>query len=330
MENTNYINDQVFISFRGKDERCGFLTYLKQRLLESNVNVFIDENAAGEPLENLFGHIRKSRIAIVIVSKNYAESSWCLDELVEIKKCMETEKLNAVIPIFRKVKVSSVRKQSGKFGERFLALQNSLLAKEVDKKKIKHINSRIKRWKKALEFVTGMIGLTYDKKMSEFEFVGKVVEKVHKTLGKTAAEAGRNSTPETSKKSQEKLSYLFVFNINHSNVNELIHSSRTLEALTLNLDRLNPERYNRSVDLNPSSGHYRRTASYRDERDRFDHLPFEEIMDQKRAENQRSIDNIVERKYRHGTTFLSPLRYYFELCLCLPSEDRDYLMESLN
>lgn len=78
--------------------------------------------------------------------------------------------------------------------------------------------------------------------MSEFEFVGKVVEKVHKTLGKTAAKAGRNSTPETSKKSQEKLSYLFVFNINHSNVNGLIHSSRTLEALTLNLDRLNPER----------------------------------------------------------------------------------------
>ncbi|XP_022550420.1 protein PHLOEM PROTEIN 2-LIKE A8 isoform X3 [Brassica napus] len=227
MENTNYINDQVFISFRGKDERCGFLTYLKQRLLESNVNVFIDENAAGEPLENLFGHIRKSRIAIVIVSKNYAESSWCLDELVEIKKCMETEKLNAVIPIFRKVKVSSVRKQSGKFGE------------------------RIKRWKKALEFVTGMIGLTYDKKFSrsEFEFVGKVVEKVHKTLGKTAAKAGRNSTPETSKKSQEKLSYLFVFNINHSNVNGLIHSSRTLEALTLNLDRLNPERSTGSLSL---------------------------------------------------------------------------------
>lgn len=56
----------------------------------------------------------------------------------------------------------------------------------------------------------------------------------------------------------------------------------------------------------------------------------EEIMDQKRADNQRSIDNIVERKYRHGTTFLSPLRYYFELCLCLPSEARDYLMESLN
>ncbi|XP_013588331.1 PREDICTED: protein PHLOEM PROTEIN 2-LIKE A8-like isoform X1 [Brassica oleracea var. oleracea] len=144
MENTNYINDQVFISFRGKDERYGFLTYLKQRLLESNVNVFIDENAAGEPLENIFGRIRKSRIAIVIFSKNYAESSWCLDELVEIKKCMETEKLNAVKPIFRKVKVSSVRKQSGKFGE------------------------RIKRWKKALEFVTGMIGLTCDKKNVRF------------------------------------------------------------------------------------------------------------------------------------------------------------------
>jgi len=86
-----------------------------------------------------------------------------LDELVEIKKCFETEALKAVIPIFHRVKVSSVKKQSGKFGEKFLALQNYLLAEEVDKKKIKRINSRIKRWKKALKIVTEIAGLTHDK-----------------------------------------------------------------------------------------------------------------------------------------------------------------------
>lgn len=162
MENTNYNKDQVFISFRGKDERNGLLTHLKQKLIDGNVNVFTDDNVTGQPLQNLFRHIQNSRIAIVIFSENYAESHWCLDELVEINKCVETKKLNAVIPIFHKVEVSSVREQSGMFGEKFLSLQNSLLAKEVTRKKIKRINSKIKRWKEALEIVTGMSGLTYD------------------------------------------------------------------------------------------------------------------------------------------------------------------------
>lgn len=158
---THYNNDQVFISFRGKDERYGFLSHLMQKLDDANVNVFTDKDVTGQRLQTLFGQIRKSRIVIVIFSKNYADSDWCLDELVEIRKCFETEALKAVIPIFHKVKVSSVKKQSGKFGERFLALQNSLLAKEVDKKEIKHINSRIKRWKKALKVVTEIAGLTH-------------------------------------------------------------------------------------------------------------------------------------------------------------------------
>lgn len=41
--------------------------------------------------------------------------------------------------------------------------------------------------------------------------MGKVVEKVHKTLGKTAAEAGRNSTPETSKVCVFLLPYMSSF-----------------------------------------------------------------------------------------------------------------------
>lgn len=143
--------------------RNRFLALLREKLIDGNVNVFTDDNLTGQRLQNLFSHIQNSRIAIVIFSKNYAESDWCLGELVKIKKCIETEKLKAIIPIFHRVKVANVKKPSGKFGGKFLALQKSLLAEEVNKMKIKHINSKIKRWKKALKIVTQMSGLSYDK-----------------------------------------------------------------------------------------------------------------------------------------------------------------------
>ncbi|XP_056862901.1 protein PHLOEM PROTEIN 2-LIKE A8-like [Raphanus sativus] len=94
---------QVFINFRGKDERQKLLPHLKHHLKDRNTNVFTDDDAVGEPLKNLFKHIRRSRIVIVIFSINYLESEWCLDELVEIRKCLETEKIDFAIPIFYKV-----------------------------------------------------------------------------------------------------------------------------------------------------------------------------------------------------------------------------------
>ncbi|KAG7541758.1 Toll/interleukin-1 receptor homology (TIR) domain superfamily [Arabidopsis thaliana x Arabidopsis arenosa] len=305
---THYNKDQVFISFRGKDERYGFLTHLKQKLIDGNVNVFTDDNVTGQPLQNLFGHIRKSRIVIVIFSKNYAESDWCLDELVEIKKCFETEALKAVIPIFHKVKVSSVKKQSGKFGEKFLALQNSLLAEEVNKKKIKRINSRIKRWKKALKIVTEIAGLTHDKNSPELAFVEKVVEKININLANIAAEEGRNySTLETSETSGRQPNQI-IYNVNQLNINIRLHRSKSLETLRLSY---NPEDDNKSIDLKPSSSTLTRSASNLDHRDQYRPFPFEALMVKKQNENQRSIANIVPEKTKtwHSLHFVSALLF---------------------
>lgn len=131
MENTNNTKPQVFISFRGKDARERFLPLLKDRLKRSKVNVFTDEDAAGVPLEHLLEEIRNSRIAVVLLSKNYAESHWCLNELVEIKKCIETKKLDFVIPVFSKVKTSHVKKQTGSLGKSFWLIRNLCLLKQA-------------------------------------------------------------------------------------------------------------------------------------------------------------------------------------------------------
>ncbi|KAI3670983.1 hypothetical protein L1987_87629 [Smallanthus sonchifolius] len=62
--------------------------------------------------------IQDSRFHIIVFSKNYASSSWCLDELVKIMACHKTKEQTAY-PIFYDVEPTEVRKQSGAVGVAF-------------------------------------------------------------------------------------------------------------------------------------------------------------------------------------------------------------------
>lgn len=141
---------QVFISFPGKDERKKLLPHLKHHLeaSPSNVRVFTDDDITAQQLDRLYNHIRNSWLVIVIFSVSYLESSWCLNELVEIKKCLQTEKIKFVMPIFYKVEAYEVKEQKGEFGAKFQTLEKSC-------------PDKVKKWKKALGFVANYVGLTY-------------------------------------------------------------------------------------------------------------------------------------------------------------------------
>ncbi|XP_021812316.1 toll/interleukin-1 receptor-like protein [Prunus avium] len=107
----------VFLSFRGIDTRRRFTAHLYHRLWFRSITTFRDDNelVRGTAISpNLLRAIEESRIAIVILSPNYASSSWCLDEVSKIVDCMDVD---TILPIFYDVDPTDVRKQIGTFAE---------------------------------------------------------------------------------------------------------------------------------------------------------------------------------------------------------------------
>lgn len=77
-----------------------------------------EELRKGNDLSELLKAITDSRLSVIVFSKNYASSTWCLKELVKILDCMESDK-QIVVPIFYQVDPSDVRKLKGSFAEAF-------------------------------------------------------------------------------------------------------------------------------------------------------------------------------------------------------------------
>ena len=129
-------NFDVFLSFRGEDTRRGFVSHLYKALTQQGIQTFIDDNLHRREniSEELLKTIENSSASIIVFSKNYASSSWCLDELAKIIEC--TKK---VLPIFYQVDPSEVRKQRGDFGKVLTKFE----------KKIKD-KTKVQRWREAL------------------------------------------------------------------------------------------------------------------------------------------------------------------------------------
>ncbi|XP_038721326.1 putative disease resistance protein At4g11170 isoform X2 [Tripterygium wilfordii] len=108
----------VFISFRGRHIRDNFLSHLRSALFGEKIVSFAEDNIRrGDDIsKSLRRTIKESQISIIIFSKKYPSSRWCLGELEKIMKC---NKKNGqfVIPVFLKVKPTDVENQTGCFGQ---------------------------------------------------------------------------------------------------------------------------------------------------------------------------------------------------------------------
>ena len=107
---------EVFLSFRGEDTRNTFRDHLCHALDKKGIITFKDDEdlAMGDSISaELFDAIEKSGMAVIIVSKNYASSSWCLEEIAKIVECMKSGL--KVLPIFYHVEPSDGQYQRGIF-----------------------------------------------------------------------------------------------------------------------------------------------------------------------------------------------------------------------
>ncbi|CAH8374517.1 unnamed protein product [Eruca vesicaria subsp. sativa] len=162
---------QVFFNYRGEELRYSFVSHLIDAFERHGIDFFVDKyEQRGKDLKNLFARIEESKIALAIFSTRYAESSWCMDELVKMKKLADQRKLQ-IIPIFYKVSARDVRKQTGEFGENFWTLAKA------------SSGDQIKKWKEALESVSDKMGLSLKDKSSEADFVKEIVKEVKRVIG---------------------------------------------------------------------------------------------------------------------------------------------------
>ncbi|XP_048429867.1 disease resistance protein Roq1-like [Pyrus x bretschneideri] len=91
----------VFLSFRGVDTRDTFTSHLYSALVRKKIVTYIDYKLErGDKIApNLLEAIEKSKLPVVIFSKNYASSTWCLEELAHVLECKDRYG-QIVVPIF--------------------------------------------------------------------------------------------------------------------------------------------------------------------------------------------------------------------------------------
>ncbi|XP_055961391.1 disease resistance protein RPV1-like [Mercurialis annua] len=170
LESKNY---DVFISFRGTDIRDGFLSHLHQSLLQNQVNAFVDDNLArGKDItSSLLEIIEKSYVSVVIFSTNYADSSWCLDELVKILECLQNKK-QIVLPVFYRVDPSHVQDLTGSYGD----------AIEKHKQEFSDCLDKVKNWSNALMEISNLSGWDSRITKPESKLIKEIVDYVLEKL----------------------------------------------------------------------------------------------------------------------------------------------------
>ncbi|BFG21534.1 hypothetical protein CerSpe_078080 [Prunus speciosa] len=170
-----YCRYHVFLSFRGQDTRKTFTDHLYTALVNAGFRTFRDDDEVerGEGIKpKLQKAIKHSRTSVIVFSKDYASSTWCLDELVMI---LERKRLSAdyvVLPVFYDVDPSDLRKQTGSLAKAFARHQKT------------QPSNKVKEWREALAEVADLAGMVLQNQADghESKFINNIVQVIGEKL----------------------------------------------------------------------------------------------------------------------------------------------------
>ncbi|KAJ8749012.1 hypothetical protein K2173_013455 [Erythroxylum novogranatense] len=166
----------VFLNFRGEDTRRGFTSHLYVALRQKALQTFFDDDdlKRGEDIaQSLPRAIQDSTVAILVFSKDYASSRWCLEELAEIMECHRSHG-QIVIPVFYEVNPSHLRKQSDDVAAAFIKHeQNPMNA------------TKIPRWRDALTKAANLSGFDSKEFRNDDLLINKIVEAILEKLNQS-------------------------------------------------------------------------------------------------------------------------------------------------
>ncbi|ANM59813.1 Disease resistance protein (TIR-NBS-LRR class) family [Arabidopsis thaliana] len=160
----------VFLSFRGEDTRKNIVSHLHKQLVDKGVVTFKDDKKLelGDSIsEEISRAIQNSTYALVILSENYASSSWCLDELRMVMDLHLKNKIK-VVPIFYGVDPSHVRHQTGSF--------------TFDKYQDSKMPNKVTTWREALTQIASLAGKDFETCEDEASMIEEIVKDISKKL----------------------------------------------------------------------------------------------------------------------------------------------------
>eukprot|EP01018_Ginkgo_biloba_P036477 Gb_18407 [translate_table: standard] len=171
---------RVFLSFRGTDVRKSLVDHLYQSLVAAGISTFLDSEElekAHDIQSSLEKAIEESEIYIPIFSTNYAESSWCLEELSvmcsHISKPNSTHKL---IPLFYQIEPWQVRYPDNERSPYANAFHDHST-------RARYTTHTISKWKNALKEASSLSGWSLD---TTSGYEGKLVKQVLMDILKTS------------------------------------------------------------------------------------------------------------------------------------------------
>ncbi|XP_057421519.1 TMV resistance protein N-like isoform X2 [Lotus japonicus] len=140
---------EVFLSFRGEDTRKTFTSHLHAAFKRAEIKTYIDYNLErGDEISGtLLRAIEDAKLSVIVFSRNFATSKWCLEEVKKIMECKKTRN-QIVVPVFYDVEPTYIRNQTGNFASAFAAHERRF----VDKP------NKVQKWRDALMEATNLSG----------------------------------------------------------------------------------------------------------------------------------------------------------------------------